>query len=192
MPRFIMSPGTGLDSPAIRSSAGHPSNDDRWPITALFRDNPAEGSRHEASVMVARISHGVRRRTALLFTLAVTCVCCSRSEPGRVLPIMSGNPSIDRLEPASGWAGQAYPITVTIYGSRFTESDNSVTFGSLEIADRPSSNGGTQIVFSVPKVVPSGGEVPPMVLRPSEYEVRVTNANGTSEPAVFTLTRPGV
>ncbi len=105
---------------------------------------------------------------------------------------MSGNPSIDRLEPASGWAGQAYPLTVTIYGSRFTESDNTVTFGSLEIADRPSSNGGTQIVFSVPKVVPSSGEVPPMVLRPSEYEVHVTNANGTSEPAVFTLTRPGV
>ncbi len=142
--------------------------------------------------MVARISHGVQRRTALLFTLAITCVSCSRSEPGRVLPIMSGNPAIDRLEPATGWAGQAYPITVTIYGSRFTESDNTVTFGSLEIADRPSSNGGTQIVFSVPKVFPSSGEVPPMVLRPGEYEVRVTNAIGTSEPAVFTLTRPGV
>ena len=142
--------------------------------------------------MVARISHGVRRRTALLFTLAITCVCCSRSEPERVSPIMSGNPAIDRLEPASGWAGQAYPLTVTIYGSRFTESDNTVTFGSLEIPDRPSSNGGTQIVFSVPKVVPSSGEAPPMVLRPREYEVRVTTAIGTSEPAVFTFTRPGV
>ena len=136
--------------------------------------------------------NGVRRRTVLLFTLAITCVCCSRSEPGRVLPIMSVNPAIDRLEPASGWAGQAYPITVTIYGSRFTESDNTVTFGALEIADRPSSAGGTQIVFSVPKMLPSSGEVPPMVLLPGEYEVRVSNANGTSEPAVFTLTRPGV
>lgn len=140
----------------------------------------------------ARVSHGVRPRTALLFTLATTFVCCSRAEPGRVSPIMNGNPAIDRLEPASGWAGEAYPITVTIYGSHFTASDNIVTFGSLEIADRPSSNGGTQVVFSVPKMFPSSGEVPPMVLQPGEYDVRVTNANGTSEPAVFTLTRPGV
>ncbi len=142
--------------------------------------------------MVARISHGVPRRTALLFTLAVTCVCCSRSEPGRVAPIMNENPTIDRIEPVSGWAGQAYPITVTIYGSHFTASENTVTFGPVEIADRPSSAGGTQIVFSVPKMFPSRSEVPPMVLQPGEYEVRVTNANGTSEPAVFTLTRPGV
>ena len=135
--------------------------------------------------------NGVRRRTALLFTLAITCVCCSRSEPGRVSPIMNENPTIDRLEPATGWAGQAYPITVTIYGSHFTASGNTVTFGPVEIADRPSSNGGTQIAFSVPKVLRSRSEAPPMVLRPAEYEVRVTNANGTSEPAVFTLTRPG-
>ncbi len=105
---------------------------------------------------------------------------------------MSGNPAIDRLEPASGWAGQAYPITVTIYGSHFTESDNTVKFGSLKIADRPSFSGGTQIVFSVPKVYPRSEHVPLMVLLPGEYNVRVTNANGTSEPAVFTLTRPGV
>ena len=131
-------------------------------------------------------------RPALLFTLAITCVCCSRSESGRIPPIMNGNPAIDHLDPASGWAGEAYPITVTIYGSHFTESDNTVTFGALEIADRPSSTGGTQIVFSVPKMFPSSGEVPPMVLQPGKYEVRVTNANGTSEPAVFTLTRPGV
>ena len=142
--------------------------------------------------MVARIPHGVRRRTPLLFTLAITCVCCSRSEPGRVSPIMSGNPAIDRLEPSSGRAGEAYPITVTIYGSHFTEADNTVKFGSLKIADRPSFNGGTQIVFSVPKVYPRTEEVPPMVLLPGEYNVRVTNANGTSEPGVFTLTRPVV
>ncbi len=142
--------------------------------------------------MVAQISHGVRRRTALLFTIATICVCCSGAEPRRVAPIMNENPTIDRLEPGSGWAGEAYPITVTIYGSHFTASENTVTFGPVEIADRPSSAGGTQIVFSVPKMFPSRSEVPPMVLQPGEYEVRVTNANGTSEPAVFTLTRPGV
>ena len=141
--------------------------------------------------MVGQICHGVPRRTALLFTLAITCVCCSRAEPGRALPMMNENPTIDRREPGSGWAGQAYPITVTIYGSHFTASDNTVTFGPVEIADRPSSAGGTQIVFSVPKMFPSRSEVPPMVLQPGEYEVRVTNANGTTEPAVFALTRPG-
>ena len=141
--------------------------------------------------MVAHISHGVRRRTTLLFALATTCVCCSRSEPGRVVPIMNENPTIDRLDPASGWAGEAYPITVTIHGSNFAESGNTMTFGPVEIADRSSSTGGTQIVFSLPKMFPSRGEVPPMMLRPGSYEVRVTNANGTSEPAVFTLTRPG-
>ena len=143
------------------------------------------------AVMVTQMPHGVRRRTALLFTLSTICVCCSRAEPARVAPIMNENPAIVRLDPSSGWAGEAYPITVTIYGSRFTESGNTVTFGPVEIADRSSSTGGTQIVFSVPKMFPSRGEVPPMVLRPGSYEVRVTNANGTSEPAVFTLTRPG-
>ena len=142
--------------------------------------------------MVAQTSRDLRRRTALFFALATTCVCCSRSEPGRVSPIMNENPVIDRLEPATGRAGEAYPITVTIHGSHFTASGNTVTFGSVEIADRSSSTGGTRIVFSVPKMRPSRGEVPPMVLQPGEYEVRVTNANGTSEPAVFTLTRPGV
>ncbi len=101
-------------------------------------------------------------------------------------------PVVTRLEPSSGWAGTAYPIRVTIHGSGFMETGNVVVFGPVRIPDRPSTNGGTQIVFSVPKVVPSSGEVPPMVLRPGEYEVRVTNAIGTSEPAVFTLTRPGV
>ena len=100
-------------------------------------------------------------------------------------------PVITRLEPSSGWAGTAYPIRVTIHGSGFMETGNVVVFGPVRVPDRASTDGGTRIVFSVPKQRPSTGEVPPMVLPPGEHEVKVITEHGTSEPAVFTLTRPG-
>lgn len=133
----------------------------------------------------------VRDRAALLVLLTMAGSSCSSHRPDHVSPIMREAPTIESLDPATGWAGQAYPITVAITGQNFAEFGNLVTFGSLEIDARPSSDDGRRIVFSVPKVMPASGEVPPMVLQPGEYEVRVTTTTGTSEPAVFTLTMPG-
>lgn len=128
---------------------------------------------------------------AIPLAVVVMGVNCSRSEPREPTPTARQAPVIHRIEPATGWAGTAYPIQATIHGSGFTETGNTVTFGPVEIPNRPASNGGTEIVFSVPKSIPSRSEAPPMVLRPGDYEVRVSNERGTSEPATFTLTRPG-
>ncbi len=98
-------------------------------------------------------------------------------------------PRIERIEPTSGPAGEDYPIDLTIYGGGFADTNNVVHFGSLTIANRPSTNGGTQIIVAVPKITESGGEVPPFVLQPGEYPITVTTARGTSEPVMFRLTR---
>ncbi len=101
----------------------------------------------------------------------------------------TGPPIIDRIDPTSGPAGEDYPIDLTIHGSGFADADNVVHLGSVTISNRPSTNGGTQITVAVPKITESSGEVPPFVLQPGEYPIRVTTAHGTSEPVVFRLTR---
>ena len=65
-----------------------------------------------------------------------------------------------------------------------------LTFGTVNIPDLASVDGGTRIAVSVPKVIPSAGEVPPFVLLPGEYAVTVTTSEGISTPVVFTLVRP--
>lgn len=137
------------------------------------------------------LDHGLWRCCVLLFLISVSCVACGRSQAEGISPTSTPAPIIDELEPSSGWAGEAYPITVTIKGRHFAESDNQVSFGSMEIAAPVSSTGGTKIVFSIPKSAPAVGEVPPMELQPGAYEVRVTTAHGMSDPFVFTLTLPG-
>ena len=131
-------------------------------------------------------------RAAVSVAVIVMGVNCSRSYPRELTPATHQGPVIHRIEPASGWVGPAYPIQATIHGSGFTETGNTVTFGPVEIPDRPASKGGTEIVFSVPKSIPSRSEAPPMVLQPGDYEVRVSNEGGISEPATFTLARPGL
>ena len=100
-------------------------------------------------------------------------------------------PVIERIEPATGWAGPDYPLEATVHGTGFLESGNVIVFGPVTINERASTNGGTQIVFPVPKQQRSRIEVPPMVLPVGEYAVTVTTAEGTSNVVIFTLTRPG-
>ncbi len=99
-----------------------------------------------------------------------------------------GAPTIERLEPSEGRAGVAYPIQVTIYGSGFMPDSNAVAFGPVSV-NRPSSSGGTEITFSVPKQRQIGREAAPMVMQPGEYEVTVTTSRGRSNAVTFTLTR---
>ena len=134
---------------------------------------------------------------AALWAVPIICGCVGSSGRGEPSPRVQAalepamRPVITRLEPSSGRAGTAYPIRVTIHGSGFMETRNVVVFGPVRIPDRPSTNGGTQIVFSVPKERPSTGEVPPMVLPAGEYAVTVTTESEKSAPVTFTLTRPG-
>ena len=102
---------------------------------------------------------------------------------------MGAVPVIESVSPASGRAGEAYPIEVTIEGTGFEESGNIVTFGGIPIEDLGSSEGGTRIRFWVPKEYPGRGEAPPQLIDPGEYSITVTTTAGTSEPVLFTLTR---
>lgn len=140
------------------------------------------------------------RTTLLCSALAVLVAasgCAGSSGNGEPSPRVQAAPEptmrpvITRLEPSSGWAGTAYPIRVTIHGSGFMETGNVVVFGPVRIPDRASTDGGTRVVFSIPKERPSTGEVPPMVLPAGEYAVTLTTESGKSAPVTFTLTRPG-
>ena len=124
---------------------------------------------------------------AVCFALVITGGC-ARGASMDARPD-TGPPIIDRIDPTSGPAGEDYPIDLTIHGSGFAEADNIVRVGSVTISNRPSTNAGTQITVAVPKMIDSGGEVPPMVIQPGEYPITVTTEHGTSEPVMFRLTR---
>lgn len=112
---------------------------------------------------------------------------CAPQPPAEIIPAPV-IPVITRLDPASGPAGVAYPLRITIEGRFFDPESNTVRFGPVELSGVPSSDGGTRIVFFAPKKTPSPGEVPSAPLLPGPYDVTVTTAQGTSRPAVFTLT----
>jgi len=97
-------------------------------------------------------------------------------------------PQLIEIVPPSGPAGPAYPLQATIRGTGFTPTGNTVEFGPVKIPDLPSADG-TRIALQIPKLVPSRGEVPPMVLPAGAYRVTVTTAAGTSNALTFTLTR---
>jgi hypothetical protein len=92
------------------------------------------------------------------------------------------------IVPRVGRAGPAYPLQVTVRGTGFSTTANTVEFGPARIADLASPDG-TQLTFQVPKLMTSRGEAPPAVLPPGEYRVTVTTAAGTSNALVFELTR---
>jgi hypothetical protein len=97
-------------------------------------------------------------------------------------------PELIEITPASGPAGEAYPLRATIRGTGFMPAGNVVEFGPLKIPDLPSADG-VRITFQVPKLLPSRSEVPPMVLTAGDYRVTVSTPAGTSNALTLTLTR---
>ena len=107
----------------------------------------------------------------------VTLVAKARVAAPRLIAIM----------PASGPAGQAYPLRATISGKGFMATGNVVQFGPVKLDGLASVDRRKKIEFSVPKIRPSRGEVPPMVIPPGDYDVTVTTKAGTSNALKFTL-----
>lgn len=118
------------------------------------------------------------RGLLLLMGAAATQVSLAQAQPPELIDIV----------PASGPAGEAYPLQATIRGTGFLPAGNVVEFGPVKIPDLPSA-GGVRITFYIPKLVPGGGEVPPMVLSEGDYRVTVTTSSGTSNALIFSLTR---
>ena len=96
-------------------------------------------------------------------------------------------PKLFSITPASGPSGTAYPLRATLRGAGFEPVGNSVRFGPAQISDLSAADG-SSIVFAVPKLLPSRGEAPPMVLPPGNYAVTVTTKVGTSNALNFVLT----
>jgi hypothetical protein len=96
-------------------------------------------------------------------------------------------PVLAAIEPSLGPAGASYPVRVTLRGAGFLEAGNIVRFGPVTIPGL-SSPDGSRITFDIPKLVPSRGEVPPIVLSAGDYPVSVTTPAGVSNSLTFKLT----
>lgn len=113
--------------------------------------------------------------------------CAAAQTGGDAAPTRAELPAIERLEPSSGRAGDAYPITLRIVGGPFDTEGNTVRFGPATIPDVPSPDG-RSLELALPKSVRTAPEVPPMVLPPGAYDVVVETAAGASPPRTFVLT----
>ena len=133
-------------------------------------------------------------RTALATAIVLAGPGCTSaaSQAKAARAVNSEPPIIERVVPASGPAGTAYPLRVTIEGRNFADSANTVTFGPVTLRGQPAGENGTRIVVHLPKEVPATGEAPPAVLQPGTYRITVTTAAGESNAVVFQLTpEPG-
>ncbi|OGG50350.1 hypothetical protein A2704_05400 [Candidatus Kaiserbacteria bacterium RIFCSPHIGHO2_01_FULL_54_36b] len=93
-----------------------------------------------------------------------------------------GTPNIQYLSPVSGAVGS----TVTIYGSGFSQTGNTVRFGTSIVSTNVSSYDGRTLTFIVPSYL-SG--YPSQVVTPGSYNVSISNSMGqTSNSVPFTVT----
>ncbi|MBP7967242.1 peptidoglycan-binding protein [Candidatus Woesebacteria bacterium] len=95
-------------------------------------------------------------------------------------------PTISNLSPSTGTAG----TSVTVYGSGFTTSGNTINFGGVTISNLNSYNG-TSLTFTVPAMSMQIYCVAYPCIQPTSqsYNVYVSNANGVSSNATtFTYT----
>jgi peptidoglycan hydrolase-like protein with peptidoglycan-binding domain len=111
----------------------------------------------------------------------------------------TASPTITLLNPSSGSAG----TMVTITGTGFTPTGNTIIFGQYNATTIATSTNGTTIQFQVPlaygpqpasmtcTVSPTGAEYCPPIIPDGPalggYPVEVENANGTSNSLAFTV-----
>lgn len=99
-------------------------------------------------------------------------------------PTWGGVPTITYLSPSSGAVGD----TVTVYGSGFSQTGNSVRFGNGIIAGIGSADG-RAVTFTVPTTISGYGS---QSIALTTYNVSVTNAQGhTSNSLPFAVTSLG-
>jgi hypothetical protein len=102
----------------------------------------------------------------------------------------AATPFISSLSPSAGAVGS----TITINGTGFTAANNTITFGIGSFTGY--SSNGTSLSFTIPSSVAptcaAGTACPQYVLEvtPNNYNITVSNSNGTSAAATFTVTSP--
>lgn len=90
----------------------------------------------------------------------------------------SSSVSLSYFEPPSGLPGSV----LTLYGTGFTPTNNTVHFGDASINSLNSSDG-TSMTLDVPSTLPNSSTPLP----PGQYAVSVSNANGDSNAYAFTV-----
>ena len=121
-----------------------------------------------------------------------------KSNPQRFTLTNPGNtsntPTITSLNPSSGGVGTA----VTITGSGFTATGNTIKLGNYVGAQSVSSADGATLTFTIPASLspycPAGQACPmyAMLTRPGTYQVSVTNVDGPSNQVPFVVTGSGI
>ncbi|WP_411282168.1 hypothetical protein [Gemmatimonas sp.] len=126
---------------------------------------------------------GRRRWLAPLLVLSLGAACRRPVASSAAVAVVEVSP-----EPIVVREGQ--PNNITIRGTGFDATTNTVTVGPVTVAVVVSGKGGTVIALSLPERVPSGGGAAPMLWSPGKYELTVSNARGTSAPVMVTIQEP--
>ncbi len=104
----------------------------------------------------------------------------------------SATPVIARLEPDSVQVSPGAVVEVVVTGSGFVAGDpgeNTVHFGAAVMRRVRANDDGTRLVFTIPDVIPSGGEAPPSPVVPGPYPVRIETTHGSSNVLVLQVVR---
>lgn len=114
---------------------------------------------------------------------------CGNVVPGATL--QQSNLSLTSLSPSSGPVG----TTVTLHGSGFTSTGNTIVFSSntagmsTGFSDRTSSDG-KALTFVIPRLIAVGTSPtqPDFIVDLGDYQISVTNKNGRTSIQTFTIT----
>ena len=131
-----------------------------------------------------RFSRGLRMRWILPVLVLSIGGACRRVAPA-ALPV-----AVLEVSPEPIVVRDGQPNDVTIRGTGFDATANTVTIGSVILTAVVSGSGGTVIALSLPDRVPSGGGAAPMLWSPGRYALTVSNARGSSAPVMVTIQEP--
>ena len=96
-------------------------------------------------------------------------------------------PRIEKIAPDSVSTGQGQIVEITLTGSGFDASENTVNVGPVTLERVASRNSGRTLRFTVPLTMRSNGGAPPMPLRGGRFNVTVTTSQGVSNAVTLAI-----
>lgn len=149
-----------------------------------LRVTNSRGTSNPISFTVVRNPIACGPYTSYAGTYGSSCACSDYGCVGNLNPNAIVAPALYYLSPNSGGVGS----TITVFGSGFTTTGNTVHFGSGVIANLNSPDG-RSVSFTLPSRLTGFGT---QILTLSTYEVYVTNSAGyKSNILPFTVTSLG-
>ena len=120
-----------------------------------------------------------------LLVLSLGAACRRAAPTPSALPV-----AVLEVRPEPIVVREGQPTDVTIRGTGFDATANTVTVGPVILTAVRSTGGGTVIALSLPDRVPSGGGAAPMLWSPGQYALTVSNTRGSSVPVMVTIQEP--